>query len=81
MKKKSVGAVINHSAQRGGEDLMKHDKRMRLESTQRSLAQRLVFKGFNVHKHQTKFSFKIWIKGSKDIVSMVVGCLYHVIFN
>lgn len=41
MKKKSVGAVINHSAERGGEDLMKDDKRTQLESAPRPLAQRL----------------------------------------
>lgn len=42
-EKKSVGSVINHSAERGGEDLMKRDKRTWLESTQRSLVQRLEY--------------------------------------
>lgn len=40
-EKKSAGAVINHSVERGGEDLMKRDKRTRLELTQRPLVQRL----------------------------------------
>lgn len=42
-EKKSVGSVINHSAERGGEDLMKRDKRTWLESTQRSLVLRLEY--------------------------------------
>lgn len=38
-EKRSVGAVINHSARRGGDDLMKHGERTRLELKARAFGE------------------------------------------